>query len=233
VTSERLAGNERREAILEASLALFAQHGLHGVTTRRIAQAAGISEALLYRYFRGKEELFEELQRSCVPATTRVAERLVKLEASTSTLVLAMYFMVDQIVRTGPGRERQLSVKRMMLGSLKDDGAFARGFLKQNLLPYLPKLTDCLQAAARAGDLVDRPKNLRARVLFAHHLAVAVAQMRLPRPPVLDYEADEESLLEEIVRFVLRGLGLKAEAIDRHLNPKALALLVQGVGGDR
>lgn len=231
MTAERLPGAERREAILEASLHLFAQHGLHGVTTRQIAEAAGVSEALLYRHFDSKEDLYTELQRFCLAETMRAADKVAALEPSTSTLVLALYFMVSQITRCGPGTERTQSIRRLMLGSLKEDGAFARGFLKQNLTRYVPKLVECVHAAAKAGDLVDKARRPQPHIYFCHHVAAMVGFMQLPKPAVIDYGVDEDALLEEAVRFVLRGLGLRQEAVDRHFNPKALSLLVQGFVG--
>jgi len=46
----------------------------------------------------------------------------------------------------------------------------------------------------------------------------------LPDNPVVDYRVPREKLVEQIVWFTLRGMGLKEEAIKRHYNPKALAL---------
>jgi len=227
MTTDRLPSAERRDAIIEASLHLFAQHGLHGVTTRQIAEAAGVSEALLYRHFRSKEELFTELQRSCLSSTRRVADQVAKLEPSTSTLVLAIYFMVASILRCGPGTERTQSIRRMMLGSLRDDGAFARGFLRENLTRFMPKLDECVHAAGRAGDLVDRVRKSSARLYFTHHLAAMIGMMQLPKPHVIDYGIDGEALVAEAVQFVLRGIGVKQDAIERHFNPRALSLLVQ------
>lgn len=39
---------------------VFAQYGRDGAKTKQIAEAAGITEAVLYRHFRSKEEMFEE-----------------------------------------------------------------------------------------------------------------------------------------------------------------------------
>ena len=125
----RRSSPERREEILEASLALFAHHGLHGVTTRMIADAAGVSEALLYRHFRSKEELFDELQRWCLEDTAPVAERLAAAGPSTATLVRAVYFMVEKIVGKNGCAGANGDLRRIMLSSLVGDGQFARGFL--------------------------------------------------------------------------------------------------------
>ena len=57
----RLSAEERRAAILEAARRVFGAAGYHEATTRDIANAAGVSEALLYQHFPGKRQLFEEL----------------------------------------------------------------------------------------------------------------------------------------------------------------------------
>jgi hypothetical protein len=47
----------------------------------------------------------------------------------------------------------------------------------------------------------------------------------LPREPAVDYRVSEEQLIEQIVWFCLRGIGLKDDTIMRYYNAKALALL--------
>jgi AcrR family transcriptional regulator len=54
----RMAGEERRLQILRIAVSLFSQRGFRGATTKEIAQAAGISEAMVFRHFATKEELF-------------------------------------------------------------------------------------------------------------------------------------------------------------------------------
>jgi AcrR family transcriptional regulator len=50
----------RRNEILAAAAGVFAQHGFRGSTTRRIADAAGVNEITLFRYFGSKESLIRE-----------------------------------------------------------------------------------------------------------------------------------------------------------------------------
>ena len=50
--------------IERAALSLFAEHGVDGVSTKSIAQHAGVSEGLLYRYFKNKDTLARELMRA-------------------------------------------------------------------------------------------------------------------------------------------------------------------------
>jgi len=57
-SSARMAGEERRLQILAVAVSLFSQKGFRGTTTREIAQAAGVSEAMVFRHFATKEELY-------------------------------------------------------------------------------------------------------------------------------------------------------------------------------
>lgn len=55
----RVSSAERRETILEAGRVIFTRQGFSGARTKDIAAEAGINEALIYRHFQSKEELFD------------------------------------------------------------------------------------------------------------------------------------------------------------------------------
>lgn len=61
----------KREAILTAAVAQFAQHGYAATEMETIAAAAGVAKGTLYRYFKSKEELF-------LAAVDRTFERLTE-----------------------------------------------------------------------------------------------------------------------------------------------------------
>jgi AcrR family transcriptional regulator len=61
VQGHRMAGDERRLQILQIAVTLFSQHGFRGTTTKEIAHAAGISEAMVFRHFANKEELYKAI----------------------------------------------------------------------------------------------------------------------------------------------------------------------------
>jgi len=54
----RVSGEERRRQIIEAAATLFSRKGFRGTTTREIARAVGVSEAMLFKHFATKEELY-------------------------------------------------------------------------------------------------------------------------------------------------------------------------------
>ncbi|HEX7551437.1 MAG TPA: helix-turn-helix domain-containing protein, partial [Candidatus Methylomirabilis sp.] len=55
---KRIPREERRRQIIEAAATLFSRKGFRGTTTREIAGAVGVSEAMLFKHFATKEELY-------------------------------------------------------------------------------------------------------------------------------------------------------------------------------
>src|SRR5437762_9835157 len=102
-TSPKLSGEERRAAIIQAVRRVFAEKGFEGTTTRELADAAEVSEALLFKHFPNKEALFTAMQHACCNEQDQGRfERLAALEPSASTLVLMMHFLTSKII-TGSG----------------------------------------------------------------------------------------------------------------------------------
>ena len=72
----RLKVDERRAQLLEAGTRLFTEHAYEEISMREVAEAAGVSKALLYHYFPSKIDLFKaavaeaatELQRRIEPS---------------------------------------------------------------------------------------------------------------------------------------------------------------------
>lgn len=59
--SSRMSGEERRKQILRVAIELFSQRGFSGTTTKEIANASGVSEAMVFRHFANKEELYSAI----------------------------------------------------------------------------------------------------------------------------------------------------------------------------
>ena len=56
-----MAAEDRRLQILQVAVSLFSQRGFVGTTTKEIAQAAGVSEAMVFRHFANKQELYSAI----------------------------------------------------------------------------------------------------------------------------------------------------------------------------
>jgi len=57
--TRKIQAEERRLQILDVALKVFADNGFQGTSIKDIAEAAGISQGLMYHYFASKEALLE------------------------------------------------------------------------------------------------------------------------------------------------------------------------------
>jgi TetR/AcrR family transcriptional regulator len=53
-----MSGEDRRRQLIEVAIDLFSQRGFSGTTTREIACAAGVTEAIIFRHFATKQDLY-------------------------------------------------------------------------------------------------------------------------------------------------------------------------------
>jgi len=56
--THRLPASDRRHQLLETALDLFSRKGFDGTTTKEIAAAAGVTEAIIFRHFASKQALY-------------------------------------------------------------------------------------------------------------------------------------------------------------------------------
>src|SRR6185369_12998898 len=57
----RMKSAERRDAIVQSAIHLFAEKGFRGTTTRELAAALGVTEPVLYQHFRTKQDLYSAI----------------------------------------------------------------------------------------------------------------------------------------------------------------------------
>lgn len=70
-----MAKDDKREAILQATLELVAEHGFHDAPCSMIAERAGVAAGTIYRYFENKDELIVVLYREL---ETKINETLLQ-----------------------------------------------------------------------------------------------------------------------------------------------------------
>lgn len=54
----RMPAGDRRRQLIETAIRLFSQRGFTGTTTKEIALAAGVTEAIIFRHFKSKDDLY-------------------------------------------------------------------------------------------------------------------------------------------------------------------------------
>ncbi|MBB5778258.1 TetR/AcrR family transcriptional regulator [Nonomuraea jabiensis] len=140
-----------RDRIVDAAEQAIREFGIAGATTKRIAQQAGCSEALLYKHFAGKEALFLAVLLERLPALRPALERL---RASIGQGDLAGNLAEFALMAL----EFYTKAAAIASGLLADPSLMAgfRGMLAANDMgPHLPirALAEILRAEQRGGRL--------------------------------------------------------------------------------
>jgi TetR/AcrR family transcriptional regulator len=67
-----MSGDDRRRQLIEVAIDLFAKKGFGGATTKEIAAAAGVTEAIIFRHFATKQDLYQAiLDTKCADGGTK------------------------------------------------------------------------------------------------------------------------------------------------------------------
>lgn len=74
-----MPAEERKKQILSSAIRVFARSTYHGATTKNIAEEAGVTEALLYRYFGSKRDMFTEAIHHTAGRLTEDLEELLEV----------------------------------------------------------------------------------------------------------------------------------------------------------
>src|SRR5579883_1509167 len=185
MAATRLDNDERRAAIIAAAVPLFARKGFSGTTTREIAEAANVSEALLFKHFPSKKRLYGEILRLGCEGDPAL-ERLADLDARL----------------------------RLLLHSYIEDGEYARELFERVFERVHPLFAASVAAAIAAGDLQPTPVASTNQFWFAQHVVAMIAFGFLPGRACVPYEGGLEGLVEQASRFILRGIGLADAVIE-------------------
>ena len=190
---KRLTAEERRESILVAGRAVFLEQGLNGARTRTIAERAGITEAVLYRHFESKEEIFEAAVltplRAMLEDLLERSRALLAGEETRPRLVMRLESL---------WLERLAEIVPLLGPALFDDQTLGRKCYQEIVAPFL----DGLQRAAVSGGLLpaDEARGL-VRAIFGTNLLLVLDRLQQGQ------EVDIPSLAGQLSDLYLLGLS--------------------------
>ena len=128
----RVSGRDRRLQIMEAAKELFARQGFEGTTTRQIAQAARVNEAIIFRHFASKEDLYwAVIDRESELAGWQPALRR-QLGSGASDREILTGIAKDILVR----RARDSSLSRLLLFSALENQERSQRFFQTHVVEY-------------------------------------------------------------------------------------------------
>ncbi len=140
----RVSAEDRRQQILEVATELFARQGYEGTTTRQIAQRARVNEAIIFRHFPSKEELYwAVIENQCQRRGAR-ASLETRLATGGS----------DREVLTAIGEElldRDITLSRLLLFSALENHELSNRFFRSYVAQYLDVLAEYVRRGTEEG----------------------------------------------------------------------------------
>lgn len=196
--------NAKEAAILEAATRLFGARGYTGTRTARIADAAGVTERTLFRYFPSKERLY---RRVMFPALLAAAAPRALLDAGElfgkDAESFAQWHRRVLALRVDAAR-RSAPQFRLLLAGLMTDEPLRRkviGLWKENVLrPLAATLKRYQKRGQLRSDLA--PETL-ARAVISLNLGYIIARALLA--PEAHWNDERE--IADTVDLLLRGAG--------------------------
>jgi len=88
--------DERRQHILNEAAEVFANKGLANTKISDLAEAAGVSQGLLYRYFTSKDDVFVALLEQAINGVIHYAQTAIK---HTGTPLKKLHWLTEQILQ--------------------------------------------------------------------------------------------------------------------------------------
>lgn len=217
----RLAPNERRQQIVEAAMPLFARKGFSGTTTKEIAETAKVSEGLLFKYFASKTALYDAIINHCRDEAPDRFTALENLPPSTATLAETVHHLVFYFATMKERTSSEQSRQRLFMQSLLEDGEFARVGMNAFTDAILPQMARSLEAARLAGDTcaeISPHRTFWLSGLLQMMIGTVVLHDDLKAAATMS----PNDWVTETTRFILRGMGVKADAIERAYVPERI-----------
>lgn len=198
-----MAGDERRDQLCRIAMRLFSERGFRGTTTKEIAAAAGVSEAVIFKHFSNKDELYASIldHKACSHVFTNPFGDVVgKMEANDDFGVF--YTMALKALEH---HQEDSDFLRLMLHSALEGHDLAKSFMEHFISRVYEFLGAYIQRRQREGAFRDVEPRVVVRSfigMFVHHSLNNILWDKEQR--LLQISNDEAA--REFARILLDGV---------------------------
>jgi AcrR family transcriptional regulator len=143
----RVAARDRRLQIMEAAKELFARQGFEGTTTREIAERARVNEAIIFRHFPSKEDLYWAIiDRESELAGWQPALRR-QLSSAAGDREIFTGIAEDILTR----RAKDSSLSRLLLFSALENQERSQRFFQTHVVAYYELIAEYIGRRIQQG----------------------------------------------------------------------------------
>jgi AcrR family transcriptional regulator len=146
-----MSAEDRREQIIDVAVGLFSQKGFRGTTTKEIALAAEVNEAIIFRHFATKKDLYWAIldRKACGPDAQEfeaVMDQAVKRKDDRAIFESLAFHILE-------GHDRDDSFMRLLLYSALEGHELAEMFYRTLITRYYNDLARYLRSRIAEGAL--------------------------------------------------------------------------------
>ncbi|MGQ9896249.1 MAG: TetR/AcrR family transcriptional regulator [Acidobacteriota bacterium] len=165
ISSRRMSGEDRRQQIVRVATQQFSEKGFNGVTTKEIAAKAGVSEAIIFRHFATKQELYAAILDQKMKDADAQAfwERMRELAAQRDDQAFFEAIMRHVIER----HRADYSFQRLLFFSALEGHELSEMFFQLYVRDIFDFLADYIETRVREGAFREVNPHIGARALFA------------------------------------------------------------------
>ncbi len=168
---KRLTGKKRKDQIVRVATNLFVKKGFKGTTTREIARKAGISEAVIYKYFSKKEDLYKAIIAAKCDDDLGRSRLLSSLEGKKGRELfheLALFLITEN--------STDQTLMRLLMQSALEQKELSEVFINLKGLELIELLETNIKALIKEGTFKDMDSGLAARAFLGMILHFVMCQ---------------------------------------------------------
>ena len=169
--AQRIPAPQRHQQILAVATELFARQGFHGTTTRQIAGQARVNEAILFRHFPQKEDLYwAVIEEKCREKSGHkwLAEQLATPADEKTVLTAVAVGLLER-------NAADTTLTRLLLFSALEKHELSARFVQMYVTGFNDLLAEYIRVRIRTGVFRRVDPVLAARGFFGmvlHHFLV-------------------------------------------------------------
>ncbi|HEV7390467.1 MAG TPA: TetR/AcrR family transcriptional regulator [Burkholderiales bacterium] len=206
----RIAAHDRKQQILDVAATLFARKGFQGTTTRDIALRARVNEAILFRHFPTKDELYWAVIDDRCRRSHRRENLQASLDLNASDHEIFRAIAEDILRRNRDDKNRT----RLLLFSGLENHRLARRFFKTYVAGYYRMLAAHIERRIEQGAFRRVDPVLAARgfmgMIFYHNMVQEIFGGGMYQ------EFDPQKVSAELADIWLRGVVVPATKTNGH-----------------
>ncbi|MEQ1946617.1 MAG: TetR/AcrR family transcriptional regulator [Bryobacteraceae bacterium] len=200
VSTARMPAEDRRRQLIDVAIQVFARKGFAGTKTKDIASAAGVSEAIVFRHFASKEDLYHAIldakEQGGAPQLLEQLQQFTVLRDDAG--------LIECIVRNAIKSFRQDPAFHRLLMYARLEGHLLAGLFHERFgLPIGDFLRRYIVLRQEEGGFRACDPQMAVMMMMGTivHFAMGRYVFQAKRPPV-----SEDVAVADLVTFVLGGL---------------------------